>query len=200
MFALLKGVQLGVIIFFLVGPLFLLILEETIKSGRKAALLLALGLWVSECMFALISHFGLHSVFAGKEIDYRFGFVAALILVIAGISSIKSRNKIHEATELKFVKLTNLFLKGFLINTFNPFVLLFWLGIATQVTYEPKETQLFYFGLLSTIILGDLVKIFFSDKISQKLKPKHLVYLRVLGGALLIIFGLVIIFRIIQMQ
>lgn len=200
MFALLQGVQLGVILFFLVGPLFLLILEETIKSGKRAAFLLAFGLWISECMFALISHFGLHSVFAGKEIDYRIGFIAAFILIIAGISSIKSRNKIHEVTELKFVKSSNLFLKGFLVNTFNPFVLLFWLGIATQVTYDPKGTKFFYFGLLATIILGDLVKIFFSDKISQKLKPKHLVYLRALGGALLIIFGLVIIFRIIQMQ
>lgn len=200
MFALLKGVQLGVILFFLVGPLFLLILEETIKTGKRAAFLLALGLWLSECMFATISHFGLHSVFSGKEIDYRFGYVAAFILVIAGISSIKSRNKIQESTELKFVKSSNLFLKGFLINTFNPFVLLFWLGIASQVSYEPHKTKLFYFGLLSTIILGDLVKIFFSDRISQKLKHKHLVYIRALGGALLIVFGLVIIFRITQLQ
>lgn len=200
MFALLQGVQLGVILFFLVGPLFLLILEETIKTGRRAAFLLALGLWVSECMFATISHFGLHTVFSDKEIDYKFGFVAAFILVIVGISSIRSKNKIHEHKELKFVKSSNLFLKGFLINTFNPFVLLFWLGIASQVSYKPQETKLFYFGLLSSIILGDLIKIFFSDKISQKLKPKHLVYIRAIGGALLIVFGVVIAFRIIQLQ
>ena len=200
MFALLQGVQLGVILFFIVGPLFLLILEETIKSGKRAAFLLAFGLWLSECMFAAISHFGLHSFLDGKEIDYRFGYVAALILILVGITSIKSRNKIHEPTEFKFAKSTNLFLKGFLINTFNPFVLLFWLGIATQVDYKPHETQLFYFGLLATIILGDLLKIFFSDRISQKLKTKHLEYIRAFGGVLLIIFGLVIVFRIIQLQ
>lgn len=200
MVALFQGIQLGILIFFLVGPIFILILEETIKNGKKAALMLAAGLWISDGSFALLAHFGLHTFLVDQDIDYRWGFIAAFILIIVGISSIKNKKSINTENKIRFVRSGNLFLKGFLINTFNPFVLLFWLGVATQVDYETESsTQLFYIGLFFTVVSGDLLKIVFANKISQKLKPSHLANIRAIGGILLIIFGLVMIYRISQM-
>lgn len=200
MIALLQGILLGIIIFFLVGPIFILILEETIKSGRKAALMLATGLWLSDACFALLTHYGVHSYFAESEVDFRWGFITAGILIIAGITSIKQKDKIKPQTEtLKFAQSGNLLLKGFLINTFNPFVLIFWLGVAAKIDYDTSyENQVFYFSLFATLISGDLLKIFFSKKITQKLKEKHLGYIRAVGGALLIILGIVMVVRVLQ--
>lgn len=163
--------------------------------------MLAIGLWISDGLFALLAHFGMHTFLLGKEIDYRWGYIAALILVIMGITSIKSKDNFEPQSELKFARSGNLFLKGFLINTFNPFVLLFWMGVATQVDYETENaTLLFYAGLLSTVMFGDLVKIFFAHKIAQKMKPKHLSLLRAIGGIVLIICAIVMVYRITQIQ
>lgn len=200
MIALVQGFLLGIVIFFLVGPIFILILEETIKNGRKAALMLTAGLWLSDGAFAIITHFGLHDYLENNTIDYRWGFVTAFILLVVGISSIKTRNKINtQEPSLKFVQSGNLFLKGFLINTFNPFVLIFWLGVAAKVDYDTDfEIQIFYIALFATLISGDLIKIFFSKKISEKLKQKHLANIRAFGGLLLIILSIVMVIRILQ--
>lgn len=162
--------------------------------------MLAAGLWLSDAAFAAITHFGLHDFIEQSTIDYRWGFVTAFILIIVGITSIKTKNKINvKETSLKFAQSGNLFLKGFLINTFNPFVLIFWLGVAAKVNYDSKfEIQLFYFSLFTTLISGDLLKIFFSKKLSEKLKQNHLANIRAFGGLLLIILAIVMIFRIIQ--
>ncbi len=163
--------------------------------------MLAAGLWVSDGLFALLAHYGMHTFLMDKQIDYRWGYIAALILVIIGITSIKTKDKFTPQKEFQFVRSGNLFLKGFLVNSLNPFVLLLWIGIAAQVNYATENTTLlFYAGMLSTVMFGDLVKIFFANSISQKMKPKHLSMIRAIGGVILIIAGLVMAYRIIQMQ
>ncbi|MCO5233997.1 MAG: LysE family transporter [Chitinophagales bacterium] len=197
MIALFQGIGLGIVISIIVGPIFILILEETIKRGRKATIFLTSGLWTSDFLIAYITYFGLYSVFENSKLDYRLGYIVAFLLVVLGIVSIKTKNKTEKQTDVQFFKSGNLFLKGFIINTFNPFVFLFWLGVASKASFESKiETQLFYFGILATTICADLTKIFFADKIAQKLNSTFLSNLRALGGVLLILFGLVMAYRI----
>ncbi|MCO5231063.1 MAG: LysE family transporter [Chitinophagales bacterium] len=195
--ALFQGIGLGIVISIIVGPIFILILEETVKRGRKATFFLTFGLWVSDILIAYITYFGLYSVFENNQLDYKLGYIVAFLLIIIGITSIKTKNKVERQRDIQFFKSGNLFLKGFIINTFNPFVFLFWLGVASKVNFESKfETPLFYFGIFATTVGADLTKIFFADKISQKLNPSLLSNLRAIGGALLILFGLIMFYRI----
>ena len=198
--AFIQGIQLGIILFFLVGPVFIILLEETLTRGRKAALLLISGLWLSELMLATITHFGLHQFLVESKLHYSWGYVGAAIIITVGIVTTFSKQAINDQP-MRFKQLGNLFLKGWAINTFNPFVLIFWLGVATQVDFEKDFHALyFYAGLLMTIILGDLLKIFSAHQVSKVLKPHHLVYFRKFGGILLIILGIAMIFRIISMN
>ena len=183
--------------FFLVGPVFILLIEETIHRGKKSASLLASGLWMSDFTYAIIAYFGIYTFLEDKEVNYNWGYIAVLIFLIAGISAIQSRNDFQLKSKIELSTIGNLFLKGFLVNTFNPFVVLFWLAIATQMNYgSTLNNSLFYVSLFSTIVFGDLFKIFLAHKFALKLNTKYLSIARALGGSLLIILALVMAFRI----
>jgi len=195
--AILHGIRLGLIIFFLVGPVFILLMEETIHRGTKTATLLASGFWLSDFSFAIIAYFGISTFVEGKEVNYDWGYLAVLIFLIAGVSAIKSRHDFQLKTKIELSNIGNIFLKGLLVNTFNPFVIMFWLAVATQVDYGSSlNNSLFYGSLFFIIVFGDLIKIYLAHKFSLKLSVKNLSIARALGGCLLIILALVMAFRI----
>jgi len=97
----------------------------------------------------------------------------------------------------------SLWLKGFLINTLNPFTFFFWVGVATTVVVDGEleytEARYFFGGILGTIISTDLLKALMAKRIRKWLRPKHLLWLRRVSGIALIIFALVLLGRVLWM-
>lgn len=195
--AILHGFQLGFIMFFLVGPVFFLLMEETLYRGKKAASILAVGLWTSDFIYALIAYFGISTFLNYTDLSYNFGYIAVFILLLAGVTSVIRKDKIHTRKNLKLAGVGNLYLKGFLLNTFNPFVIVFWIAIATQINFANNQRVVaFYTSLFVTILAGDFFKILVVSKLSKRLLPAHVAIIRAIGGVLLIVFALLLAYRI----
>ncbi|MCO5248303.1 MAG: LysE family transporter [Chitinophagales bacterium] len=139
------GVQLGIILFFMVGPVFVLIMEETIKSGKMSAFRLAAGMWSGDLIYAVIMILSISTLLPSlEEIDIRWGYVLALGLIGIGIQSIHRREENIFNQKISAPKTKGLFWKGFLINIFNPFVIAFWAAIATQIKDKSNHFVLLF--------------------------------------------------------
>jgi threonine/homoserine/homoserine lactone efflux protein len=100
---------------------------------------------------------------------------------------------------VRFSSRISLWLKGFLINTVNPFTFFFWLGVSatlfTKQALQPDQAQCFYGGLFGTIICTDCTKIGLAKFIRRWLKPNNILLLRKVAGVILLIFGTVLLVR-----
>ena len=86
------------------------------------------------------------------------------------------------------------FFRGFGINGINPFVMLFWISIASMVSlkidWRQSDVFLYYFGLLLTVFGIDLLKAFIAGKLSHLMTPRLRSVLNKGVGILICYFGL----------
>ena len=208
---LLQGIVIGLFLSVLVGPILFALIQAGIERGFRAGLAVGLGIWMSDFLFIFFVYNGLQYVQQIVEWTYfevTLGIVGGIILCAFGIGTIitqrrrlpKKLKKFHEKKPIrKFRTYLKLWSKGFLINTFNPFTFFFWLGLMGTVMLqrEPStgEISSYFGGIMMTVITIDLAKVFLAKKIRNWLQPKHVRWVRLVSGAALLLFGLVIFVR-----
>ena len=62
--------------------------------------------------------------------------------------------------------------------------------------FDGNQASIFFGGVLGTIILTDLLKVILAKRIRYSLRPVHLLWLRRISGAALIVFGVVLLVRV----
>jgi threonine/homoserine/homoserine lactone efflux protein len=91
-------------------------------------------------------------------------------------------------------------LRGFLLNTINPFTVFFWLGIASAVVvpnqWVPGETLTFFIGMLVTLVITDTLKAYAAKRVRHFLTPQHTRWVQRSIGMVLLVFGIVLILRV----
>jgi len=94
----------------------------------------------------------------------------------------------------------HLWLNGFLVNTVNPFTIIFWTTIVTTFAIEQplysNSSALYFGGILGVIIVTDGLKIILAERISNHLKPIHIANMRRISGMALFLFGIILFIRV----
>lgn len=198
----LKGLSYGLILSILVGPIIFALLQASLERGVKMALTIGLGVWVSDTLFVSIVFFGLswiNEVSALPNFKFFLGAVGSVVLIASGIGNLQNNHPIDRNQKVKKNGYLAHFLKGFLINVFNPFSILFWLAMSTEiVANEANNTQaiVFFSTILGVIIFTDSLKIMLAKHIRKYLTPKHILKFRKVVGIVLILFGILLIYRV----
>lgn len=165
-----EGLLLGLSTIVFIGPVFFLILQNTLAYGKLAGLYIALGILLSDIVYILLFKYSLYEHLNTITNSKYFYWGFSLLLFIAGISSmLKKKNTVGKLLKNNP---TILFAKGFLINFVNPFVFLFWLGIYNYVQNKfPSNTeQLSYFtAAMISVLAIDIVRILFSSHLKKRL-------------------------------
>lgn len=184
-------IGLGTIIF--IGPVFFLLLSTTFEFGVKSGLLIALGIIVSDIVYAVVCYFGFINVLKISNNNVWLAVIGSVILILLGINYVFKKSENGEPIVYKQKNYLSLFVKGFLVNFVNPFVLLVWIGF---VNYSMKFTNggIFIVGILFGILTTDVLKVFASKRIKQFLSPTKLKMVYRIIGVVLILFGLRMIF------
>ena len=65
----LNGIISGIVLAFLIGPVFFLILSTSINKGFRQASFLATGVMLSDAMYIVIAYFGSTLLVGNKEFD-----------------------------------------------------------------------------------------------------------------------------------
>ncbi|MCO6475935.1 MAG: LysE family transporter [Phaeodactylibacter sp.] len=205
------GIKLGVILAILVGPIFFALIQAGVEQGIRAGAMVGLGIWVSDILFILSAYFGvsyLTSLVEAPQFALYLGIAGSVTLTFFGLGTLLTAPR--AGGNLQWAKTTfrsssyfSLWLKGFLINTINPFTFFFWISVATATATDGgldiREAALFFGGILGTIVFTDFSKVVLSKRIRSVLKPIHLLWLRRISGGALIVFAVVLLVRVLML-
>jgi len=201
--ALLTGIKYGLFLTILVGPLVFALIQAGVERGFRAGSTIGLGIWFSDLLFILAVYYGFSYVKAVTEWEHfelSVGLAGGIILIATGLGTLLTPTPdINESKKITGTSLA-LFTKGFIINTLNPFTVFFWVLVMTTVVadneFTPQQALLYFGGILGTIIITDSLKVLLAKKLRHYLEVHHLKYVRKGTGIALIIFGVVLIGRV----
>ncbi len=201
-----NGIKFGLALSILAGPILFTLVQTSIEQGFRAGWAVGFGIWVSDGLFILATYFGISYVAELTKwdgLELTLGIAGGIILLVFGIGALVLKTPPMENFERKAIRYSSYFslwLKGFLINTVNPFTFFFWIGVSgmlfTEKELQPNEAWLFYGGLIGTIVATDLIKVALAKFIRRWLKPNFILWMRRIAGIALIIFGIVLLVRV----
>ena len=204
-----KGIVTGFILSIMIGPVFFVLLETSIRKGARAALALDLGVLLSDLVYILIAYV-FYSEVAALNSGEKSGLLkiigGSLFMLFAFITFFKKVKEIKVDAVGKVVQKPSdyvmLSLKGFLLNLANPMVIFYWFSVMTLAeknTNAPdnQEGSIFFFilVLLITFFSLDLLKIFGAKKLRPLVTYKVLVTLNRLIGIVFFGFGIFLIIK-----
>lgn len=195
-----SGILVGLAIAILVGPILFSLIQRSIEQGVKAGLWVAFGIWVSDILFIVGIMLGVTHIAKVVEsplFEPILGTLGGFILIGIGVTMFVSKPTdsmdVSEGIEILSSQ-WRLWLEGFLINTINPFSVIFWTGIITTRSIESDlfstGSYLFFGSILGTIVLTDSLKIFLAKLIRNRLQPSHILRMRKISGLALFLFGI----------
>lgn len=214
-YILLNGIISGLILSFLIGPVFFVLLETSIKKGVKNAIFIDVGVIISDVLYLLLAYFFAQKVNEVLSDNHYVKYIAALVFITMGVVSIMTRDKPKKKKQIdidevlkeeptiktRFRKRTaiGLILKGIGLNAINPGVLIYWIAACTAATeklHVSENQMIYYFGATLLTMFGiDLLKIYFARKLKTKMTPKMISNISVVIGIFFIVFGIMFVFR-----
>lgn len=123
------------------GPVFALVLSESIKSGRVAGPLIILGHLLIEGVIILMVFMGLQPILQSEEIRVIIGYVGGAMLILVGLKLILDSLKVKAEDTLNIRDIIRrertpahrLIFLGFLTSCSNPYFFLWWLATGLPV-------------------------------------------------------------------
>ena len=203
----LEGVFFGLSLSLLIGPLLLALVSTSLEYGIRAGLWVALGVWTSDIICFSLAYFGLKELtelIANPIFEPVLGIGGGILLALFGIGFIvgaKRKMKVDFNSKSQEKKSTFAhYLKGLLINSLNPFTVIFWAGTASTVIVDKSSSGAFFFfiGIMLTLVCLDSTKVVLADKIKDRLTPQHILKFRLVSGIALIFFGVVMFIRVLN--
>lgn len=206
-----EGIKMGLVLTFLIGPLFFVLIQTGVEQGYRAGIVLAFGIWVSDFLYIFAIYNGItffSNLVKTPNFSFWLGLVGSVLLTSFGVGSLISTPKPTEEPHLETLARNDsypaLFLKGFLINSINPFTIFFWMGLMSTVAIKDNFTvtdaELFFGAILGTLVITDASKVGLAKWIRNTLKFKHFLWLRRITGIALIVFGVALLVRVIMMK
>jgi len=202
--AVLQGLALGFFLAIQPGPSFFALIQTSSKMGFKSGLALAIGIFISDVCYVVLAYFGIAQLLGSPENKKYISFIGGIVLVVFGLISIFSKKEEKEnekMVEVKASKIPLYITKGFFLNVLNPSVLLLWIFYVGIISSVKDFTKLHIFSFFATtlaiVFTTDTLKAYYADKISQRISDKVLKNINILLGLILLITGLVFIYKVI---
>ncbi len=191
------GIILGATLSFLIGPAFFTLIDTSIKRGFFYGWAFAVGILISDIMYISIIMLGVSSLLENVMFKNIMSVAGGLLLIAFSIYYFTRKKETNFTRRKKLltqkVPLVNLILKGFVLNTFNPTVLFFWIGIISSVSIQVQGAKngvyIFLSGLFITMHGMDIIKAYVAQKINKFLTPNIMYLFNILVGVILFCFG-----------
>jgi len=191
-----NAILFGLVVAVLIGPVFFTLIQTSLEKGFDKAILVAVGISLSDIIYILLAHLGFSQIFENSGYNELISIIGGVFLVGFGLFNLfKPVKTIHRAkTDLKGEGFYRFIFKGLLINGLSPFVLIFWFGAMTLATVEYGYTGynllLFFTVIIAVIFASDLVKAYLANKLRNLITTKLLKRLNIVVGVALILFGI----------
>jgi threonine/homoserine/homoserine lactone efflux protein len=199
-----NGIQLGIVLALLVGPVFFTLIQTSVEKGFWNGALVAFGVSISDILYVTICYFGLFQFLNDPTSKKDMAYIGGAILIAFGLYHliVKARRakmvSFHSAEEKKPLKYI---LKGFIINGITPMVFIFWIGTISIATIDfgystGFEFFIFFTALLGTVLATDITKAFLADRLRRLITHRFLMIMNIVVGICLIGFGVRLLFMV----
>ncbi len=197
-----KGLLLGIILSISIGPVIFAILKQSLTNGHKAGYAFVAGVSASDVsllivcnvfteLFTLVlSHKALVAM-VGAGFLLLMGLYTLLFKKIKLESVLEDKNK-----QMSRRNLVGIFMGGYLMNTLNPNVFLFWfawtaaIGSSASETNNPILYKILVFGsCLLFVLISDLAKVFLAGALRPRLTEKTLIWVNRISGMIILFFS-----------
>ncbi|MBL6591803.1 MAG: LysE family transporter [Flavobacteriaceae bacterium] len=196
------AVVFGFILSFSFGPIFFILLETSITRGIKQAVFMDFGVIVSDLLFFSLAYFGASKIATEENQPALFllgGVILTVYSVVSFINNVAKKKKIKKAKAVEETRLLKYTVKGFLLNIINVSYLVIWAGVIVwfgpKVEMSPVKIWTFFIVSVITYLAINLLKFLLSSRLKSKLTDKVLFYIRQGLNILILIFGIVLIFK-----
>jgi len=191
-----NGLVFGLVLAVLIGPVFFTLIQTSIEKGFKKAMLVALGIVLSDISYILLAYFGVSKYLKSSGHDASVAYIGGAILLAFGLFNLM-RARQHIVITREAINAKGFFryiVKGFLINGISPFVLIFWVGAMSLATakykYTGEELLLFFTAIIVVVIATDMLKAYLATRLRKFFTPKLFKILNLVVGIALCLFGL----------
>lgn len=203
-----KGIITGFILSIMIGPVFFVLLETSIRRGVKAAIAFDIGVLLNDIVYILIAY-----IFYNQVAELSEGEDNSILRLIGGglfllygvtnffkkVKETKMEGLFKEDTSTRDLIL--LALKGFLLNLANPLVVFYWFSVMTLGAQDVAESGsfgtmiMFISSILITFFAIDILKILGAKKLRPLVTRKVLIGLNRVIGIVFVTFGVILIIQ-----
>ncbi len=198
----------------MIGPAFFVLLETSIRKGVRSAIAFDIGVLFSDFIYILIAYVFYSQVASltgeGKN-NENAKMVGGILFIIYGFVTFFKKLKAPQVDDEGNIIQNQkdyflLFLKGFLLNFANPFVIFYWFSVMTLASKQSQSTisggdstPIMYFiaVMLITFFSFDLLKIIGAKKLRPLVTDNLLKAFNQLTGIVFLGFGLFLIIKIV---
>jgi threonine/homoserine/homoserine lactone efflux protein len=212
MFApIIKGLLLGLILSISIGPVIFAIIKQSLTNGKKAGYAFVAGVSTSDISLLLVCNLFtslFELVLAHKT---TIALLGAGFLLITGLYTLFFKKIVIENAEdldggISSKKdLIKSFFSGFLMNTLNPSVFLFWfawtaaIGASAADSSNPLQYKLIVFGTcLVFVLISDLLKVALAGALRPRITEKSLLWINRISAIIILTFSAALFYSAIR--
>lgn len=200
-----KGLALGLVLALSVGPVIFTIIKQSLNNGHKGGFSFVAGVWISDILLVTLSNTLTALVSSLQEHSHTIAYGGGAFLIAMGVYFVFFKKTVVAGEAIsgegRFRKrdMARIFASGFIINTLNPGVILFWLGNATALSVSHTLKQrIVIFAVCLLINMGaDVGKVMAAGTLGRKLTPRTLSIINKIAGIILIGFGIALIWDVV---
>ncbi|MEW5784422.1 MAG: LysE family transporter [Bacillota bacterium] len=203
-----KGLALGLTLQLSVGPVFFAVLHKAAVEGSREAFKMTLGVAVVDACYIAVSFTGIAALLQVKALQSVILAAGAAVLVYFGLRYIRNAPAGNEelpakpAQPARKIFLGGSFAYGLKLTAVNPLTIIFWSGtfgalLASRILAGPAEAALTAAGCVSATLLFLGLISFFGRFLPLRRNPRLSVICDCAVGAVLIIFGCIMVYKLV---
>jgi len=193
----LNGIVSGIVLAFLIGPVFFTILQTSIERGFWSGVFVAIGVSLSDAVYILVAYLGLIQFIEADSFRHYLAYGGGSILLAFGIYYLFIKSKRltqYDPERIQTRSWFRLLAKGFIINGLSPMVLFFWVATVslatTRLGYSSSNDALIFFGsIVCTVFTTDIIKAKLADKLRMLVTPRLIRIMNIVLGLVLVVFA-----------
>jgi threonine/homoserine/homoserine lactone efflux protein len=207
-FPVLNGIWQGFVIsIVLFGPAFFKLIHTSIQDGFKKGVLLASGVFLSDLLVAIGCILGLAKFMEDPGFQKMYSLSAGVVMLLLGLKYFRHQYKAFLVSYTARVPHHQSVFRGFWLNLINPFTFILWINVMGSISLkyagEPEFKTLLTINLITilfVLFMMDILKVFLSHLVGRKLNSKIFFIINKYFGILLIVIGLIFLFRFVSLM
>lgn len=206
--AVISGLSLGFILALSVGPVIFTIIKQSLNNGHAGGFSFVAGVWLSDIIMVVISN--VFSELMQSLLAYKtaIGIIGSIFLIGMGVVYIFFKKvTLQSGKDGLFPKMRKrdmlkIFSSGFLINTLNPNVIIFWLGLGTALAgkFDLSQRIVVFSVCIGINVLADILKVMLAGKLRTKLTIQTIGTVNKVSGTILIGFGVALFYGVLFLK